>query len=366
MAEAKGKRARAVKAAAEAAGVDISKDLVDAGKAINKEELDRINKRITKAGGTAVSFEETARGFQPPVEQVSAEEAARRAAQEVEDARIQSQRTDWVEYLTQVFSAYGLETLAPKIREYVQDGFTPDTVTLKLQETPEYQQRFSGNTARRKAGLPVLSPAEYLAVESSYKQIMRSAGLPTGFYDTPEDFSQFIGVDVSPSELKERVDIAAQTIEGADPFFKQQLKEFYNLNDGDMIAYALDSNRALPTIQRQAQAAQFGAEAARQGLQTTKTMAETYAGLGITQEQARAGFEQVAMVQPEAERLSQVFAGQAPVVGLEETTAAVFGGEQSAEYKKRLQRLSEMEQSLFAGQSGVGAGSLARKQTGQF
>jgi hypothetical protein len=300
----------------------------------------------------------------PDAPEISAEEAARRAAQEVENARLQTQRTDWSEYLSQVFNSYGLGTLAPKIKEYVQQGFTPDTVTLKLQDTPEYQQRFSGNTARKKAGLPVLSPAEYLATETAYKQAMRTAGLPAGFYDNPEDFSTFIGVDVSPSELKERVDIAAQTIEGADPFFKQQLKQYYNVNDGDMVAYALDPNRALSLIQRQSQAVQFGAEAARQGITAPKSMAEQYAGLGVSQQQARQGFEQVAEIFPTAEKLSQMTPGAKPV-GLEETTSAVFGGTQSADYKQRIKRLSEIEQSRFSGQAGVGRGSLSRGMSGQ-
>jgi hypothetical protein len=300
----------------------------------------------------------------PDAPEVSNEEAARRAAQEVENARLQTQRTDWSEYLSQVFNSYGLGTLAPKIKEYVQQGFTPDTVTLKLQDTPEYQQRFAGNTARKKAGLPVLSPAEYLATETAYKQAMRTAGLPAGFYDNPEDFSTFIGVDVSPSELKERVDIAAQTIEGADPFFKQQLKQYYNVNDGDMVAYALDPNRALSLIQRQSQAVQFGAEAARQGITAPKSMAEQYAGLGVSQQQARQGFEQVAEIFPTAEKLSQMTPGAKPV-GLEETTSAVFGGTQSADYKQRIKRLSEIEQSRFSGQAGVGRGSLSRNMSGQ-
>jgi len=300
----------------------------------------------------------------PDAPEVSSEEASRRAAQEVENARLQTQRTDWSEYLSQIFESYGLGTLGPKIKEFVQQGYTPDTVTLKLQDTPEYQQRFSGNTARKKAGLPVLSPAEYLATETAYKQAMRTAGLPAGFYDNPEDFSTFIGVDVSPSELKERVDIAAQTIEGADPFFKQQLKQYYNVNDGDMVAYALDPNRALSLIQRQSQAVQFGAEAARQGITAPKSMAEQYAGLGISQQQARQGFEQVAEIFPTAEKLSQMTPGAKPV-GLEETTSAVFGGTQSADYKQRIKRLSEIEQSRFAGQSGVGRGSLSRNMLGQ-
>jgi hypothetical protein len=313
-------------------------------------------------GGTAGAKPDAAPTSTP---EVSAEEAARRAAQEIENARVQGERIDWVEYLSQVFESYGLGTLAPKIKEFVQQGFTPDTVTLKLQETPEYQQRFAGNTARKKAGLPVLTPREYLETESSYKQIMRTAGLPTGFYDDPSDFSTFIGVDVSPVELKSRVDIAAQTINGADPFFKQQLKEYYNVNDGDMIAYALDPNRALSLIERQAQTVQFGAEARRQGITAPKSMAETYTGLGVTQEQARQGFEQIAEILPTAQRLSSITPEAAPV-GLGETTSAVFGGESSADYKQRIRRLAEIEQSRFAGQAGVGRTSLAKGTQGQF
>jgi hypothetical protein len=368
---ATGKRAQAVKAAApKAVQKQVNQMIKAAGSAINEKELKAINKVIAGAGGTKVDFATTAKGFTAPTpdqpEVISPEEAARRAAQEVENARLQSQRTDWSEYLTQVFNSYGLGSLAPRIREFVQQGYTPDTVTLKLQETPEYQQRFVGNEARRKAGLPVLSPAEYLEVESSYKQIMRTAGLPSGFYDNPDDFAKFIGIDVSPAELKQRVDVAALTLENADPLFKQQLRQFYNLNDGDMIAYALDPERALPTLLRQTQATQFGAEAARQGLQVQRTMAETYAGMGVTQEQARQGFEQVAQITPEAQRLSSVFAGQEAPIGQEEVTSAVFTGEGSAEYQRRLKRLSEMEQSLFSGQSGVGRGSLGGAQTGQF
>jgi hypothetical protein len=277
-------------------------------------------------------------------------------------------RLDALELLTQTFNEYGLGSLVPKITEFVQQGFSPEVVALKLQETAEYKQRFVGNESRRKAGLPVLSPAEYLSTEASYKKVMRDAQLPTGFYDSPDDFAKFIGGDISPTELQERVSIANLSIQNADPFFTDSLRSMYGLNTGDMLAYALDADRALPFITRQVKAAQFGAEAARQGIPSISTqMAEQYTGqLGVTQDQARQGFEQVAMIQPEAARLSSIFERQTPAVGMEETVSAVFGGESSADYKKRLQRLSEMEQSLFAGQSGVGAGSLAQGRTGQF
>ena len=298
--------------------------------------------------------------------EVSAEEAARLAAQEVENARLQTQRTDWSEYLSQVFNSYGLSALAPKIKEFVQQGFTPDTVTLKLQETPEYKQRFIGNENRRKAGLPVLTPGEYLSVESSYKKILKDAELPSGFYDQPDDFSKFIGADIAPTELQERVNIANQSLQNADPFFTDSLRTYYGLNSGDMLAYALDPERALPVITRQQKAAQFGAEAARQGIQVAAPMAERFTGqLGVTQQEARQGFEQVAQILPEAQRLGAITPGAQPV-GLEETTTAVFGGESSADYKQRIRRLAEIEQSRFAGQAGVSRTSLAQGTQGQF
>ncbi len=210
--------------------------------------------------------------------EISAEEAARRAAQEIEASRLAAQRTDWVEYTTQLFNNYGLGSLAPKITEFIQQGFSPDTVTLKLQETPEYKQRFIGNENRKKVGLQPLTPAEYLSAEAAYKKVMRDSQLPVGFYDQPEDFAKFLGNDVSPSELQSRVEIANQSIQNADPFYTDSLRKLYGLNTGDMLAYTLDPERALPFITRQQKAAQFGAEAARQGLQVTTPMAEQYTG----------------------------------------------------------------------------------------
>jgi hypothetical protein len=337
---------------------------------ITKDKLNELNLGIERVlygadalGGTAGAKPSAAAGTTP---EVSAEEAARLAALEVENARLQTQRTDWSEYLSQVFNSYGLSALAPKIKEFVQQGFTPDTVTLKLQETPEYKQRFIGNENRRKAGLPVLTPGEYLSVESSYKKILKDAELPSGFYDQPDDFSKFIGGDIAPTELQERVNIANQSLQNADKFYTDSLRTYYGLNSGDMLAYALDPERALPVITRQQKAAQFGAEAARQGIQVAAPMAERFTGqLGVTQQEARQGFEQVAQILPEAQRLGAITPGAQPV-GLEETTTAVFGGESSADYKQRIRRLAEIEQSRFAGQAGVSRTSLAQGTQGQF
>lgn len=279
----------------------------------------------------------------------------------------QRERTDWIAELSNTFTNFGLGSLVPKITEFVQQGYSYDTITIRLQETPEYKQRFSANEARRKAGLPVLSPAEYLNLEQGYRQVARAAGLPEGFYDSQDDFNTFIANDVSPVEFQERVDIASNAIMNSDPYYTDSLRRMYGLDSGEMIAYALDPQRALPSISKVARAVEFGAAAARQGFAPAVGMAEQYAGMGVTRQQAEQGFQAIAQVLPETERLQNVFGRQTPgQYGLEEAASEVFGGPMSAEAMQRRRRLSEMEQSLFAGQSGVTRGSLSGRQAGQF
>jgi hypothetical protein len=272
---------------------------------------------------------------------------------------------NWRDYFITVLRGWGLETLAPKVIDFVNQGFIGDTILLKLQETPEYKTRFSGNEARIKAGLAPIDPQTYLGLENSYRSVLRNAGVPEGFYDNPDDFSNFIANDVAPTELKERTDIAELSLNNADPYYTNSLQNMYGISKGDMIAYVLDPKRALPFINKQVQAAQIGAEASRQGINLGVQPLETLAGLGVTQQQAQQGFEQVAQIAPVAQKLSQISAGAQPF-GVQETTTAVLGGEGSAAYKQKLQKLSEEEQSRFAGQAGVGRGSLSRGTAGQF
>ena len=271
---------------------------------------------------------------------------------------------NWRDYFITVLRGWGLETLAPKVIDFVNQGFIGDTILLKLQETPEYKTRFSGNEARLKAGLAPLDPQTYLGLENSYRSILRNAGVPEGFYDNPDDFSNFIANDVAPAELKQRTDIAELSLNNADPYYTNSLQNMYGVTKGDMIAYVLDPKRALPFINKQVQAAQIGAEASRQGINLGVQPLETLAGLGVTQQQAQQGFEQIAQIAPVAQKLSQISAGAQPF-GVQETTTAVLGGEGSAAYKQKLQKLSEEEQTRFAGQAGVTRGSLAKGTSGQ-
>lgn len=256
--------------------------------------------------------------------------------------------------LNSLFTSYGLGTLAPKIFSYIQNGYSADTIALLLQDTTEYKTRFAGNTAREKAGLAVLSPADYLATEASYRQIMASAGLPKSFYDQPSDFAQWIGGDVSPTEIKSRVDLATAATTMADPYTKQQLSAYYGVDESHLTAYFLDQTKALPLLQKQEAAAQFGAEAARRGLLSDPTRMEDYVTQGFTQSQASQGFQQVAEELPNLQALAARFGTTFSQV---EEESSVFGTGAASVDKKR--GLANQERAMFSGNAGAAGAGLS-------
>lgn len=108
------------------------------------------------------------------------------------------------ELMRAVLQSWGLESLESVVRDMLTAGDTADVIPIKLRQTKEYQQRFSGNELRRKAGLPALSEAEYLGTEATYKSIVRQF-VGSGTYDTKEQMDKWFQSNVSPAELNNRM-----------------------------------------------------------------------------------------------------------------------------------------------------------------
>lgn len=271
--------------------------------------------------------------------------------QQAEDALKGPQRDAYVA-LKGLFEGYGLGSLAPKILEYVQQGYGADTIAILLQRTDEYKRRFAANETRRAAGLQVLSPQEYLATEQAYRQLMRTAGLPEGFYDQPEDFTGFLSKDVSPTELKTRIDIASQATAMADPQVKQALARM-GISGPSVTAYFLDPNRATTLIQKQLATAQIGGAALANNLQFDQGRAEQLALNGITQEQARQGYGAISGFLGDAQRLAKIYGDQYDQATAE---AEVFGQSGTAQQKRK--SLASQERAQFQGSTGAARGGL--------
>lgn len=257
-----------------------------------------------------------------------------------------------------LFKTYGLDSLAGKIYDYTKNGYSPDTVSILLQDSPEYKARFVGNAARVKAGLPVLSPAEYLSTESSYKQIMQAAGMPLGFYDQPGDFASWIGKDVSPTEVQSRVDLATQATTLANPDYKKALNQM-GISDATITAHFLDQTKALPFLQKEASTAAIGAQALHQGLGFDQGYAGQLATEGITAQQAQQGYSQIGVELPQLTQLGNIYGEQ---WGQRQSEQAVFEGSASALSQE--QRLVSREKGSFSGNVGAAAARGGLSQGG--
>lgn len=269
-------------------------------------------------------------------------------------AALQGANRDAYVALNALFTSYGLGTLAPKIFSYIQNGYSADTISLLLQQTPEYKQRFIGNDARTKAGLSVLSPADYLNTENAYKQIMISAGLPSGFYDQPGDFSTWIGKDVSPTEIQSRVDLATQATTLASPSYKQALNQM-GIDDSHLVSYFLDPTKAMPAIQKAAATAAIGAQAIQQGLTFDTNYAGQLATEGVTQQTAQQGYAQIAQQLPTMTQLGQRYGYQ---FGQRQAEQATF--ENDAAVLEQEKRITGQEAGAFAGNTGSASQGLSQ------
>lgn len=267
---------------------------------------------------------------------------------------------DAFEYTRRIFESYGLGSLAPKILEYIQLGYGADTISLMLQDSSEYKTRFAANDQRRAKGLAVLNPAEYMSLERSYRQILESNGMPSGFFDQQSDFTNWIGGDVSPVELQSRVEIAADAVGNSDQSYLASLRE-YGLGQGDLIAAVLDRERALPALQKVVKSARIGAEAKRNNLAMSQDRAGYFADLGVGQEQARGAYQLIGENLPAAERLGNIYGESFGQGDLEDE---LLGGSGLASAKRK--RLVGKETGTFGGSSAVGQKSLSGKSRGEY
>lgn len=269
-------------------------------------------------------------------------------------------RIDAIEVMKARFKQYGLESLVTKIKDLAVSGASDTTITLQLQETPEYKTRFSANEARAKKGLQVLSPGEYLTMEDTYRQTLRAYGLKQ--FDNDAYVSQFIANDVSPTELSNRVVTAVQRVKNADPAIALQLREFYGIGQEDLVAYVLDPEQQFQKIQRQVAASEIGVAAGRQGLRAGVGVAEQLAAQGVTQAEAQKGYATIADILPTAEKLSSIYGTTMDTYGQSEAEQEVFNSLASAQRTR--QKLTAREIAAFSGSSGTNKASLASQTRG--
>lgn len=245
---------------------------------------------------------------------------------------------------------YGLGGLADRAWQMYLQGEPIEQVMLEIRKTPEYQHRFAGMAELQKKGRAI-SEAQYIDLERQYVSLFRAAGLPAGFYDSPDDFASFIGKEVSPQEMGQRLDVARQAVYEEPPGVRDELQRLYGLDEGGMMAFLLNPNKALPVIQQQLRAGESGyaAKAAGYGALTVQEAEQ----LGYTDrsfDQLTAGFDQLAR---ESELFAPIIGEQGDTIDRQTQLDATFGGNTAAQ--RRIERRARERAAAFQGGGGFSA-----------
>lgn len=266
--------------------------------------------------------------------------------------------------LKAILNYYGLGDLFDRLDRVIQDDpalVTQPTFLLNsVRDTPQFKQRFKGNEARRQRGLPELSPADYVAIEDGYRQTLRANSMPKGFYDTEDDFAKFIGSDVRPDELNNRIRLGYNAVMEAEPGTKAELQRLYGLQDSDLAAFFLDPNRFQQSDAiRKAESAKIASEARRQaGITLEQQQAEALAREGISRQEAAQGFAAIS----EQEQLFQAQMQGEQAIGQAEQIAGTFGTNAAARQaiaERRRRRTAQFETGGgFAGATTKGVSGL--------
>jgi hypothetical protein len=134
--------------------------------------------------------------------------------------------------------------------------------------------------------------------EDSLAQMENQYGLPQGALTDAGTVADFIGKDISTSEVQARVQQGFQAVAYAAPEVRQAFTAYFGPNgDGALAHYFLDSSKALPLLEQQATAAQFGGQAGMGGIAMSQQDAMKLAQLGVSPSTVSSGLQQLQQTQ---------------------------------------------------------------------
>ena len=302
-------------------------------------------------GPTQAELDEAAR---------KAKEAADKKAQDEKDA---AARRDAFVLIKDSLKTYGFtEAEITELNAFIESVITdvkigPELAKVKLREQPIYQARFVGNKGRVAKGFNALTEAQYLQQETDYAQTLSSYGV--GQLSSRSQFATLIENNTSVTEVGRRLNAAVRRVKNADPTILENLKRLYpTITDTDIVSYFLKPVETVEELERKTTVAEIGATAQQYKMEE-KGLAkfEDLQRYGVTLATARAGYSTIAEELPTATKLGNVYGETGITYGQTEAEAEQF--KDSAEAKRKKQKLIETEKASFKGSAGVGDAGLS-------
>ena len=298
---------------------------------------------------------------------------------------IDSATKDAFASMRMILESYGLADMADTISRMMSMGLSANEALVKLKYdktidavtgkpwNSAYTIRFSGNEKRIANGLNALTEAEYITNENAYAETLRAYGLnnllSTDRKVNEAKFAEYIANDVSTTEFKDRISTVIDNVVNADPAVMNEFKTYYGgLTTSDIVSYFLSPKETLPILKQKATAAGISAESVKQGLGSdAETRAMEFAKLGITTDEARAGYSNIGAVLPESQKLSNIY--KEAGINYDKTAGENEFLLKNADAQRKRKQLASLERGKFSGDSGVstqGGLSLGKSTQGKY
>ena len=278
------------------------------------------------------------------------------AAKDKADA-IKVERTSAYQTLKTEFEKYGLGSLVESVEALILNGTPKSEAVLKLRATPQYQLRFAGNTQRLAAGKNLYDESTYLALENDFQTSFEAYGQKALLGNTRESaqamFADYIGSDKSPTEIKDRIRLAVDEVSNRKDIRSEFQKFFPEITDSDLVSYFLKPKETLSALNAKVRVAQIGSAASAQGLNASLTTATDLEQLGLTEQQARTGYQRVATDLPGIQKL-----GAIDNMDIGQTTAEGAYLKGLASEQRKIDKAAERERNRYAQSSGMNKVSL--------
>lgn len=188
--------------------------------------------------------------------------------------------------------------------EQIQDGAdSPERLMFALENTPEFRQRFPVIFDMRERNVrgenvTVPSVSDVLTYEQQYRTVMSRSGVPSWFYDQPQDAHDAIRSNLTVEQIAERIDNSYSVVQRLPLEVREVFAEYFgDGSDGALVAAVLDPEKTLASLEKATRMAVAGGFARRQGFELEQSQSEEYAGLGRSVTQIESDIGQVASLQ---------------------------------------------------------------------
>lgn len=282
-------------------------------------------------------------------------------------ARRAAEREGAKSFLRGLLETYGLSSLSGEVDRLVGETTNELVIAQRLRETQQYKDRFKGLLGLQQRGVTdIRNEAEYLNLESQYRQVFREAGLrdylgTSGTQSEYDSIAKIVGdFSLSVNEVRDRVTDAQRVVAETPQEVRDSLQRFYGIDPSLLTQYVLDPDNTTTEIQRRANAAIVGGYAERAGLEfgagVSERIGEFLGGeRDIRGTQIEPQLTEIADIQRSTQRLAEIEQGD-----LSAETSALSALNLDEGARERVRTLQSRERARFRGRSAITTGSLSQ------